>query len=363
MLGIKDEFNMCSGSLDEVKQFSHLILQHVYLPLLRRQGSATGIHMSSSIATSLESLFPLKISFDPSLLSLCDAYNIEDEFRPRLTTFADKLTYRSLNFIFSLHSTWCLKLLGRQMIKLLDRAKADQTRVAKKLEQKHSQVLYSLEKYIQDEHEGQLKLLHESDIQARGKCPFSRAQWTAINSPRFYYDCWQNLFNRRLLVQVRRRVKWSKTFDSSQWQLKTLSCHERESTLMSIVTNYCVDLLFSTVQNQSHKKRLNGFYWQFTGASVHPPRSFYVVGVKRGKAREDEHYAEGQKHRSSPFSPARSAHCQECLQNTWGTLRKLHLTSYSAHCRLSVDIGIYQRTWSVYRTGVKKILSTHTPVR
>ena len=173
MLGIKEEFNMCTGSLDQVKQFAHLILQRVYFPLLRCQGSTTGIDMSSSIAKSLESLFPMKVSFAPSLLSLCDAYDIDAQFRPQLTTFADKLTYHSLNLLFSLHNTWCLKLMGGQLIKLFDRALVDEARVRNKLEAKHSQVLYSIEKYIQDEHAGQLKLLHETDIESRSKCPFA----------------------------------------------------------------------------------------------------------------------------------------------------------------------------------------------
>ena len=170
-LGMKDEYNLFSGTYDENMQLAHLICREAFLPLFKGQASPTGSKMSEEIVTSLQDIFPTKPTFTPVYLSLLEYFSDEDELKPQLTNFGDKMYYKTMNAIFSSGSSYLISFMGKLSNRAMDRAEKRKKKISKNLDKNYPQISFHMDEYIQVEFNGKLQLNHEPEL--RSKCPFA----------------------------------------------------------------------------------------------------------------------------------------------------------------------------------------------
>ena len=152
MLGIREEYNLCSGSPDENIELCRIIFHEVYRPVIGRTLNSddwlaeTSQQMAADVVQSLEPLAPLMSSrvlhrywSDVMLL----------EHKPKLTAF-EHLTMLILKFLTG--SLLRVRLIARFLsgiwITNCNRVVKNRQLIARRLQEKHPEVIYKLCDFI-----------------------------------------------------------------------------------------------------------------------------------------------------------------------------------------------------------------------
>ena len=174
-LGVKDEYNLCTGTHEEAVQLAHVIFKQVYLPLLQSGGCRTGVRMSYDMVKSFETIMIVKHSYDPMLLSLCETFNVPEKHWPKLTSLRDKIIYQVLKYFFSLRSSFFLTYLSSFAWKVFARLERRRLQYRQQLLLKYPVISYTLNEYISNEHNNHLDISQKSKDELDKTCPFAFA--------------------------------------------------------------------------------------------------------------------------------------------------------------------------------------------
>lgn len=164
-LGVKDEYNLCTGTYEETIQLCHVIFKEVYLPLLHGEGSYMGRQMSRDMVKAFEPIMIIKHSYDPMLLSLCETFNVPQEHRPRLTRLSDTIVYWLLKYFFLLCNSSLLTYLSSFAWRVFSALEKKRLQYRRELLIKYPVISYTLSAYLSNEHNNHLDISHESEAQ------------------------------------------------------------------------------------------------------------------------------------------------------------------------------------------------------
>ena len=162
--GISDEFNMCCDSVEDTVHLAHLVYRDIFKPVLAGgKGSSTGYDMSVNLVTSLHPVLTGKPSADMYFVYWYSALGLDYSLIPKLTNKRIQLKYTLMSAILSFPYPFLGRLLYQRMKRRQARAIKDKAKIHEKLLKEHPQVLYTMDKFIEKEYNGNLTLSYEGE--------------------------------------------------------------------------------------------------------------------------------------------------------------------------------------------------------